>query len=126
MQGILEAGGRFGLAPKTFQMRLSRPMAEGDHLQGDDPVQALLAGAIDDALTATTDFLQQLVIAELSQGRLTGRSVPSLSKLRPVSKRRAGQYPDGPSAKIVAPHLSQSLGAAVRRLAGVNFGHLHS
>ena len=62
---VLQAGGRFGLAPKALQMRFGRPMSERDHLQGNDPVQTLLARAIDNSLAAATNFLQQFVVAEL-------------------------------------------------------------
>ena len=67
---MFQAGGRFRLAPKTFQMRLGRPMSERDHLQCDNPVQTFLARAIDNSLTAATNFLQQLVVTELTQDRL--------------------------------------------------------
>ena len=54
-------------------MRFGRAMAETNNLKRNEAVQTLLAGAINDALTAATDFLQEFVIAELRQDRFVLR-----------------------------------------------------
>ena len=48
----------------TKSFAASRPGQE--HLHRDDPVQAHLPRAIDDAHAAARDFLQQFVIAEMA------------------------------------------------------------
>ena len=67
MPRMLQTGGRFRFAPEAFQVRLGRPMAEANDLQRDCAVQTFLPRAIDHALTAATDFLEQFVITKLSQ-----------------------------------------------------------
>ena len=66
---MLQRCGRLGFAAKSFQVGLTRPMAEANNLKRDEAVETFLARAIDDALTATTDFLEQFVIAKLRQDR---------------------------------------------------------
>src|SRR5438874_402523 len=46
-------------------MRRARPSTETDHFQRDGSVQTLLPGAIDHALSAATNLLEQLVVAKL-------------------------------------------------------------
>src|SRR5262249_50638480 len=54
---------------KTFQVRLSRPVAECDDFQGDDSVETFLPRAKNDALSTPADSFQQFVIAEIHQHR---------------------------------------------------------
>ena len=58
---------RFGVEP--FHILLARQLTGQDHLQSDDPVQAGLPGAVDHAHRATGNFLQQLVVAEVTDSR---------------------------------------------------------
>ena len=67
---MMETRRRLSLAAEAFQVRFGRAMAETNDLERHEAVQTLLAGAINDALTAATDFLQEFVIAELCQDRL--------------------------------------------------------
>src|SRR5436190_15710890 len=46
-------------------MRRARPSPETDHFQRDRTIQAFLPGAIDHALSAATNLLEQLVVATL-------------------------------------------------------------
>ena len=64
---MIEAGSGFGFAAKTLQVRFGGPLAEANHFKRDGAIETFLPGAINHALTAATDFLQQFVIAELSQ-----------------------------------------------------------
>jgi len=67
---VLEQGDRLGFRPKTFQRPTIREPAEKDHLDGDDPVEALLAGPIHDSHAAPVDFGEKFVI------RKAGRASP--------------------------------------------------
>src|SRR5437762_271039 len=64
---IFQAGGRFRFALKAFQMRFSGPGAQADHFERDGAIETFLMGAINHALTAASDFLQQLVIAKVCE-----------------------------------------------------------
>src|SRR5262249_22655890 len=64
---------RFGLPPKALQVRVSCPLTSANHLYRDCATETPLPGPKYYALAATTDFLQQLVIAKIS-GHLLGRS----------------------------------------------------
>src|SRR5207248_6651358 len=46
-------------------MRRAGPSPEANHFQRDGPVEAFLTRAINDPLSAATNFLEQFVIAEL-------------------------------------------------------------
>ena len=67
---MLETGGRFGFATKTFQMRFGGPMAQADHFQCHGAVQTFLPRAINHALTAATDFFLDFVITKVSEAFL--------------------------------------------------------
>src|SRR3982751_5009835 len=66
-------------------MRRAGPSAETDHFQRDGTIQAFLPGAINDALSAATDFLEQVVIAKLHvySTRLTLAVVILLERSQP-------------------------------------------
>jgi hypothetical protein len=70
---MLKAGGRLGLAAEPLQMGFTRAMAETNNLKRNEAVETFLARAIDDALAAAPDFLQELVITELRQDRFVIR-----------------------------------------------------
>ena len=96
-----------------------------DHLEGDDPVQADLPGLVDDAHPAPGDLLQQLVVAEVADGRQVGMA---------VSLDRAGGvqlvgHPQGRGHAVHAVEVGEErpqplgvLGVAVEQLLAV--GHL--
>ncbi len=62
--GVIQAGQRPRLGVQKALDLLRRVPAGQDHLEGDDAVEADLAGLEDDTHPAAGDFLQQLVIAE--------------------------------------------------------------
>ena len=63
--GMLEAGGRDGFGAKALDELRAGLRPEQQHLERDNPVQALLPGLIDDPHPAPRDLLQQLVVAEV-------------------------------------------------------------
>ena len=99
----------------------------------DGAVETFLPRAINYALTAAADFLQQFVIAQVSKHLRRSARVPlrahaaafafrsrsavlslvHASKPRPLSRRQPGQPPSGASAGISAPHFGQSLSALI-------------
>ena len=131
---MIEAGGGFRFATKTLQMRFGGPMAEADHFECDGAVQTFLPRAINYALAAAADFLQEFVIAKVSKHSWLLRGAffiallasgvalvrPGDSRLRdrprPVSSWQAGQTPCRASAGIFAPHFSQTLVTVVMLL----------
>jgi hypothetical protein len=64
-----------GFTPKAFQVRAGRQMANTNDLYRDDAVETPLPGAKYDPLAASTDFLQQFVIAKRSRHLRFGRSL---------------------------------------------------
>src|SRR5205807_7725500 len=64
---MLEAGSGFCFATESLQMRFSRPMAKADHFQCDRAVQTFLPGAINYALSTTTDLLEQFVVTKVGK-----------------------------------------------------------
>src|SRR5438034_10353580 len=77
---MLEAGSGFRFATETLQMRFCSPVAQADHLQCHCAVKAFLARAVNYALTAPTDFLQQFVIAKVGEHLCAIRFLSSLRK----------------------------------------------
>ena len=68
MFGMLEARGGDGLGAKALEHRRSGKLAKQQHLDGDDAVEADLAGAVDDAHAAAGDLVEQFVVAEGRKG----------------------------------------------------------
>ena len=64
---MFQARRRFRLTPKALQMRFSGPRTKADHLQRNDAIETFLMGPINYALTTPPNFLQQLVIAKLTE-----------------------------------------------------------
>ena len=61
---MFEAGSSFRFPAKALQMRFGGPRAQADHFERDGAIETFLMRAINYALTAPADFLQQLVVAE--------------------------------------------------------------
>ena len=60
-------------------MRFRGPMAQADHFECDGAVEAFLLRAINYALTAPADFLQQFVVTKVAQAFLSApRCSPDL------------------------------------------------
>ncbi len=65
---VIQAGGRFCFQAKTPQVRFRCPMAHPYDLKRDGAIKAFLPGAINHALSATTDFFQQFVVPKVGKG----------------------------------------------------------
>ena len=59
-------------------MRFRGPLAQADHFECDGAVEAFLARAINYALAASADFLQQFVIAKVSKHLCAERAVAGI------------------------------------------------
>ena len=64
---MFKAGSSFRFPAKALQMRFGRPRAQADHFKRDCAIETFLMGAINYALTAAANFLQQLVIAKVCE-----------------------------------------------------------
>src|SRR4029077_56116 len=64
---MVEVGSGFCLPAKALQMCFGRPGAQADYFKRDGAIKTFLIGAINYPLTATANFLQQFVIAKVSQ-----------------------------------------------------------
>src|SRR5215467_2502819 len=62
---MLQAGRGFRFPAKTLQVRFGGPGAKADHFERYSAIEALLVRAINYALTATANLLQQFVIAKV-------------------------------------------------------------
>jgi hypothetical protein len=67
--GMIQARSSFSFPAKPFHMRLARPLTEANYFQSHYAIQTLLTGTKHYALTSTTYFLQQFIVAEFSQHR---------------------------------------------------------
>src|SRR6266508_4487467 len=65
--GIFQAGGRFRFPAESSQMRFGGPRAQTDHFERDGAIETFLIGAINYALTAASNFLQQRVVSEVRE-----------------------------------------------------------
>ena len=63
---VLERRGGDGLGAETLHGLGRRVRPEQQQLEGDDPIQALLTGFIDDAHAPVPDLLQEFVVAKSS------------------------------------------------------------
>ena len=66
--GVVEQRHRLGLVLEPPQLVVAGQDAGPDHLQGDGPVEADLAGAVDDAHAAAAELGLDLVVAEVADG----------------------------------------------------------
>ena len=75
---MFETGGGFGFPAKALQMRFGGPGAQANHFKRDGAIETFLMGAINYALTAPADFLQQFVIAKVAENLCGSRAVPAI------------------------------------------------
>jgi hypothetical protein len=64
---MIEAGRGFCFPAKALEMCFGGPRAKADHFKRDSAIETFLMGAINHALTAPANFLQQLVVAKVSE-----------------------------------------------------------
>jgi hypothetical protein len=129
---VVEVGGGFRLGVEALHVTRRRQLLGEDHLEGDDPVEALLSCLVDDAHAAAGDLLQQLVIAEVPDPRPRRRRGFGGQRRR-FSRRGPGRFghPLGQPCQLIlvgeeGGQLTGELwvlpqqGVAVGRLAGVH------
>ena len=127
--GMVESGGGFCFATKTLQVRFRGPLAEADHFECDGAVEAFLSRAVNYALATPADFLQQFVIAKVTEyswreravaldwsgcravgrGRARRPATDSSSSRARLSRRQAGQTSSVAFPAIIAPHVPQTV-----------------
>ena len=108
---MFEAGSSFRLPAKALQVRFGRPRAQANHFERDGAIETFLMSAINYALTAAANFLQQLVVAEFSDLRTCAESQrPPRQQAGATAalKRHRLQSPCGASPKSLLPHLPQT------------------
>ena len=108
---MFEAGSSFSFPAKALQMRFGRPRSQTNHFECDGAIETFLSRPINNTLTASTNFLQQLVVAEfLGFGSALMRASASSSRSGATAalKRHRLQSPCGASAKSLLPHLPQT------------------
>src|SRR6266513_5994880 len=64
---MLEAGSGFCFATESLQMRLRGPMSQTNYFESYGAVETFLPGAINYALSTTTDLLEQFVVTKVGQ-----------------------------------------------------------
>ena len=70
---MIEIGRRFSLGTEPLHVCGAGQLAGQNHLHGDGAIQTDLAGAIDYAHSAAGDFLQQFVVAKVTNACSGGR-----------------------------------------------------
>ena len=107
--GVVEQRDRLGLVLEPPQLVVAGQDAGPDHLQGDGPVEADLAGPVDDAHAAAAELGLDLVVAEVADG---GRGRPGAAD--PAGRAPSeGSVVSSGSAPVPVP------GASPCRLGGV-------
>jgi hypothetical protein len=92
---MLQLRCRFGFTTKTLQMRFGGPMAQADHFEGNGTVETFLLRPVHYALTTTTDYFQQFIVAEIGERRCSPRA--SLTIRRSLIIMAAGVVDPGRS-----------------------------
>ena len=67
-------------------MRFGGPRAQADHFESDGAIETFLVRSINHALTAAADFLQQFVVAKVSQHFCRARTMTSVRGLRWIGR----------------------------------------
>jgi hypothetical protein len=80
---MFEVGGGFGLAAESFQVPFGCPRTQSEHFERHTAIETLLMGAINYALTATADFLEQFIVAEVAE-RLSDLSSTNFARIRVI------------------------------------------
>ena len=71
---MLQAGDRLGLGAEAGHVPFAGVFTGQDHLQGHEAVELALPGLVDDAHTAAAQFLQQFVVADVTDFRAQRRA----------------------------------------------------
>ena len=105
---MVETGDGLGLGLKALGLLRRRQGTGLQHLQGDDALQAFLAGAVDDAHAPPSDLVEQLVIAEHGAGGQRRRG-------RRDGSQRSGQALDVVLIGEESGQLARQLGMTVQQ-----------
>src|SRR5262245_50920523 len=70
---MFEVSRSLRLRLEPLEMRVRGPWTQGDHLEGDDPIEACLPRAIDYTLAAPSDLLNQFIVTKLAPVNLSAR-----------------------------------------------------
>ena len=119
---MVEAGGGFRFAAKALQMRFSGPRAQANYFERDGTIETLLMRAINYTLTAPADFLQQFVVAKVSQHFSRSRAATDAWQPRVITyvfifvaeQTKAG-FQTGKPGKIPAARRQESLRRTFRK-----------
>jgi hypothetical protein len=65
--GVIQARSSLSFPAKALYVRFTRPWSKGDDFKRDCAIEAFLSRAKHHALTAATNFFQQLVVAKVTQ-----------------------------------------------------------
>ncbi len=93
--GMVEVGRRLGLGAEPLDVAARGEAAGEDHLERDDPVERRLPRLVDDPHPAPGDLLQQLVVAEVADGRQRGVAVrlDRAGRVQPAGQPQRGGDP---------------------------------
>ena len=83
--GMIKVGSRLCLRAKSLDILFTRVLSRQDHFQCDDAVEADLPGLVNHAHSATGDFFEQFVVAEVAY---VGARLWSFPAGRSVAARR--------------------------------------
>ena len=102
--GVVEQRDGLGLVLEPAQLGVVGQDAGLDHLEGDGPVEADLAGLVDDAHAAAAQLLLDLVVAEVADGR--ARGIGEAPGSPPISRSAGRTTPRGPLSHRCPPGRS--------------------
>jgi hypothetical protein len=74
--GVVQLGGRPGLAMEAADLILAASGPRGEHLQGDLPAEALLLGLVDDPHAAAADLAEDPIVSQAVRGLFRGVAMP--------------------------------------------------
>src|SRR6266581_2441415 len=77
---MFQTGGGFCFATESLQMRLRGPMSQTDYFESYCAVETFLPGAINYALSTTTDFLEQFVVTTVGKRLCRTRNLLNLGR----------------------------------------------
>src|SRR5438046_8443562 len=99
-------------------MRFSGPMAQANHFERNRAIETFLPGAINDALAAATDYLQQFVVAKIAECPRAARlHFRRARRSRPTCVRRFVGFISGQ----IKAGLKEASGTKAFRRVGKNF-----
>ena len=118
---MIQTGGGFRFPAKALQMRVGSPMAQANYFESDSAVETFLPRAINHTLAATTDYLQQFIVAKVGERLCTIRFLLLSGDRTPSS--RAGVIDPGYRfvREQIEAGLKQASGTKAFRCVGKNF-----